>query len=271
MLSVFTITPVWAFYEISSVLNAIDPLTRFICIMLVVVSLATWGVMFDRVFSLILASEKNRRFLHQYSRLKHCPAELKAQAEASKSLAAAVYLAACACADSFRQAQTNGGKPARNVDKFYVNSAMRRTIKSQHFIMKKHTSVLNTAVVGIPLLGLAGLIWGVLFMFSKYVQGGCDDVRVLAAGIPGALLPLSIALFAAVPSFIGSRLVAAKVRNVEIQLDSLAEEIHADMAAGQSICPEASFPVRTLSMAKEMFVRELLRFLTMPWNQDERG
>lgn len=278
MLPVFSIPPVLAFNEISYVLKGLDPLTRFICVMLILASLAVWAVIFDKVFSFSLADAKNRKFLRMFPRLKHCPAELKAHAESSKSPAAAVYLAACASADSSRQAQPDEGKYVRKfialgrgVDKSCVNSAMRRTIDRQLFIMKKHTSTLNTLVVGILLLGLAGLVWGALSAFSKYVQGGCDDVRILAAGIPGALLPFSIALFAAVPSFIGSRLVATKVRNVEMQLDSLAEEIRADMAAGQSLCPEPSFLVHAPSAVKEMFVQELLRFLTKPWNRDERG
>ena len=261
--------PFLAVNEITAVFKASDPFLQVLCVLLFLASLAVWTVLFDRLFFLGHAYAKNRRFLNEFAALKHFPAELKAQAEASNAPVAAVYLAACARLEPGRATQPAENHHIRSIDIVHIGSAMRRTIERQRFILKKHTLFLKTAITGIPLLGITGLLWGILIAFEKYAQTGCNDVRPLAAGAPAALLPLVIALLALVPTLIGSRLVSARIENIMSQFDILAEEIRVAMESGQDICPDAGSVSHDPSTDKELFVRSLLlSFLTNPRNRN---
>ncbi len=274
MYSILSNPPVLTVDVITDVFKSSDSILRAICVLLILASFAVWSVIFERTFSLNHAYAKNRRFLKRFSSLKHCPAELKAQAEISKSPAADVYLAACAHMDPVQPAQSAEKPGIKNIGTIHASSAMRRTIECQRFYMRKRSLFLKTAVIGFPFLGIAGLAWGILIAFERYAQTGCESIQPLAAGIPAALLPLVIALLALAPSLIGFRLISSRMEDIRRQLVFLAEEIGAGMKSGQSFCPEGTDIVRGPGpdgsiAAGESFSQEHLRPLMKHRNRKE--
>jgi biopolymer transport protein ExbB/TolQ len=268
---------VQAVNEVAFLFGSCDPIMQALCVLLLLASLVIWGVLFGKVFSLTLAFAGNRRFLQAFSRLKYNPAELKKQAAMSRSPAAVVYLAAETNMSPSRQAGEGScgtARPRTFDEMITVRHAVKHAVEAQRVILRKRTLIVDTAYFGCLFLGLAGLVWGILFAFAAYARAGCADIRPLAAGIPGALLPLAIALLAAVPSYIGSRLVVSKLENVMMQLDFLAGEICADLASGdggQHDCPEAlSVITRCVGTAKTMFVQELLHHILKKLNPNGR-
>jgi biopolymer transport protein ExbB len=258
--------------DIMFIYKACDPLVQAICVLLLLVSLAVWIIMLDKVLSLHRELEANRRFLRIISDRDIDTPELREKAESSDSLAATVYLAARMCLDSLPGPESAGaGCHTRSFMEYKVRAAMDNAIKRHCDALNRRGFFLKTVVVNGLCLGVFGLLWGIMIAFARFAAAGCSDIQPLANGVSGALLPLTIACLAAFPAFAGTRLISSRIGMIAAQLDLFAEKICTKMPFGQDWMPEEGFIVRSPDEGKAGFVRECCHAVTKKGKIDADG
>ena len=204
-----------------------DGMGQGICVILFLASIVVWVVMWDKGCSLNKAKKESAAFLQTILQSSN-PLGLREEAKKSKAPSAKIYLAACNRIESFHIRQPGGGRRAMTDDEIKVmRSSMEQAVEDQIIILQKRTMILATAVSGSPFLGLFGTVWGITVAFTKLAQAGRADVQTLAPGVSGALLTTVIALLVAIPSMIGSNIIASKIKDFSVHLDRVVDEIYA--------------------------------------------
>jgi len=204
-----------------------DFVGKAICAILFLTSIIVWVVMIEKGVSLSKALRNSQAFLQAF-REKRDPLGLKARAEADRSPAAAVYLAACERIASFHLEFTQTRRRAMTDDELDVmRSAMNLAVEDQLIILEKRTMVLATAVSGSPFLGLFGTVWGITVAFANLAQMHQANIDTLAPGVSGALLTTVVALFVALPSMVGYNIITTKIKNFTVHLDNFVDEVYA--------------------------------------------
>ena len=202
-----------------------DAMGQGICVILFLASIVVWVVMWDKSCSLNKARRESTAFLQTILKSSN-PLGLKEEARKTKAPSAQIYLAACNRIESFHIRQPGGGRRAMSDDEIKVmRSAMEQAVEDQILILQEKTMILATAVSGSPFLGLFGTVWGITVAFTKLAQAGRADVQTLAPGVSGALLTTVIALLVAIPSMIGSNIIASKIKDFSVHLDRVVDEI----------------------------------------------
>ena len=204
-----------------------DFVGKAICAILFLTSIIVWVVMIEKGVSLSKALRSSQAFLQSF-REKRDPLGLKARAEADRSPAAAVYLAACERIASFHLEFSNTRRRAMTDDELDVmRSAMNLAVEDQLIILEKRTMVLATAVSGSPFLGLFGTVWGITVAFANLAPMHQANIDTLAPGVSGALLTTVVALFVALPSMVGYNIITARIKNFTVHLDNFVDEVYA--------------------------------------------
>lgn len=204
-----------------------DFVGKAICAILFLASIVVWVVMIEKGISLGKALKSSRAFLQAF-REKRDPLGLKARAEADRSPAAVIYLAACERIASFHLDLSPVGRRAMTDDELDVmRSAMTQAEEDQIVILGKRTMVLATAVSACPFLGLFGTVWGITVAFSNLAQMHQANIDTLAPGVSGALLTTVVALFVALPSMVGYNIISGKIQDFTVHLDNFVNEVYA--------------------------------------------
>ena len=204
-----------------------DFVGKAICAIHFLTSIIVWVVMIEKGVSLSKALRSSQAFLQSF-REKRDPLGLKARAEADRSPAAAVYLAACERIASFHLEFSNTRRRAMTDDELDVmRSAMNLAVEDQLIILEKRTMVLATAVSGSPFLGLFGTVWGITVAFANLAPMHQANIDTLAPGVSGALLTTVVALFVALPSMVGYNIITTKIKNFTVHLDNFVDEVYA--------------------------------------------
>lgn len=225
--AVFSFSPLFASNGMFYAFKQSDALGQGICIILFLASIVVWVVMWEKCCSLNKARKESVEFFDAIIKSRN-PLGLREEAKKTKAPSARIYLAACERVDSFHIRQPGGGRRAMtNAELKLMRTAMEQAVEDQILILQEKTMILATAVSGSPFLGLFGTVWGITVAFTKLAQIGKADINTLAPGVSGALLTTVIALLVAIPSMIGSNIIASKIKDFTVHLDRVVDEIYA--------------------------------------------
>ena len=201
-----------------------DAIGQIICVALLIFSVAVWIVMTEKIITLNHIRKDTLRFAKLFAE-KRNPLHFKDRIEEEPGPAARVFQAACVKIDAFHIEGPAGGRRALTDDELsLVRDAMSQEVEKQILLFEKGTMFLATAVSACPFLGLFGTVWGIMAAFTNLAILGHANIQTLAPGVSGALLTTVVALLVAIPSLVGTNMISAKIRNLEVCLDDFAEE-----------------------------------------------
>ena len=105
-----------------------------------------------------------------------------------------------------------------------IRIVMDRTMADEALFLESRMGLLATSVSVAPFIGLLGTVLGVLEVFSGIGQAGAMVIAAVAPGISSALLTTVIGLLVALPSTIGYNMLAARIRELNVQMDNFIQE-----------------------------------------------
>lgn len=101
--------------------------------------------------------------------------------------------------------------------------------KREFAALERYVGVPGTIATITPLLGLLGTIIGLIAMFqgvnAEALEAGAVSAGTMADGIWQALLTTAAGLTAAIPSFIGYRLLVARIDRLALELEDASGEV----------------------------------------------
>lgn len=194
-----------------------DLFTKFVILVLFVLSVISWAVIYDRT-KLYVRLRRGGRRLHSMissrglavstDSLKQCLPSV----EGTLTLEAKRYLEAARSPGTPGRGAAAGENPDTGV---HLKDLLERTAVGEIEEMEKYLVFLATTVSVAPFIGLLGTVWGITDSFMSMGLHGTASIEVVGPGIAEALITTISGLATAIPALVGYNLLLRHVRRQE--------------------------------------------------------
>lgn len=205
----------------SLVLQA-GPMGKFVLIVLVGFSIASWGVMAERFRRFRRAEIESRQFLERFHEGGGLAAIDDETSDLKWSPVAHMFRSA------FREISLNP-PPQGTAFGGDALEAFARVLRKNALVhqteLERSLGLLATTASATPFIGLFGTVWGIMNAFRAIGSAGTASLAAYAPGIAEALVATAAGLAAAIPAVIGYNHFMGRLRG----MDSMMDEFIADM------------------------------------------
>ena len=195
---------------------------KLVMIILLIASLLTWIVIFERYNFFRDLKKTNSDFLKTFWSGGDLN-KLYAKTENSKNVEFGVT-------NVFKNAfkEFNQLKLDRSINEFdleSINRAMRVSITPDEEVMSKHLSFLANVGSVSPYIGLLGTVWGIMTSFQGLSDATQATINAVAPGISEALVATALGLFAAIPAVLAFNKFTSELENISQSTVIFSEEL----------------------------------------------
>lgn len=208
------------FSVLGLVLHA-DPFVQGIILLLVVCSVATWALIFEKAIRLTLL----RR---QVGKLTNIAKEGRLSFNGKRGLVGAVATAA-----QSEWAEGGGRDESRVELRERLEYAMRFAMKGQLRRLEFGLPFLATVGSASPFIGLLGTVWGIMNSFTAIAIAKDTSLAVVAPGIAEALFATALGLAAAIPAVVAFNQISVALGRAAERAGTSINSLAKIMARGQ--------------------------------------
>ncbi|HRI18819.1 MAG TPA: protein TolQ [Burkholderiaceae bacterium] len=208
---------------------------------LLLVSLASWSVIFGKVFALRGLRSGNDEFEREFWSGKNLN-DLHAAAAAKPSSAPMERIFASGMREFLKLRERRVSDPSALLDG--ARRAMRASYQRELDAVESNLSFLASVGSVSPYVGLFGTVWGIMHAFIGLSNLQQVTLATVAPGIAEALVATAIGLFAAIPAVIAFNRFARDIDRIAIQMETFIEEFSNILQrnASQAVAPAAATP-----------------------------
>jgi biopolymer transport protein TolQ len=212
--------------------------TQFVLVVLVVLSLISWGLMLAKWWELRGAARASLAFENEFTRATRLDPVRTLAKRSPPSPFTRVFGRAAEFLHDLRVGATRAseGGAATIVSERLSGSqveALRLLLDSESAAERDRLSrgVPVLAMIGSvsPLIGLLGTVLGVIDAFIGIATKGSGNIGAIAPGVAEALIATAAALAVAIPAVFGYNLFANRVNRIDGELEAFGTEIIAMM------------------------------------------
>ena len=218
-------------------LTQADAVAKAILLMMLVMSVATWYLIFTKSIGNMVMRQQSRRFLKLFweaSNLGAVNLHLHQRRNAGDALqepfASLVYEGLTAA----EQHRTRGAQrliDAGSGDDF-LTRALRRSIDRTTARMESGLTVLASVGSAAPFVGLFGTVWGIYHALLAIGMSGQGTLDKVAGPVGEALIMTAIGLAVAIPAVLAYNAFTRHNRIVLSELDGFAHDVFTFMSTG---------------------------------------
>ncbi len=187
---------------------------------LLITSLASWTVIFNKLFGLRRLRHENDEFEREFWSGKNLN-DLFSTASNKADSATMERIFASGMREFLKlrerrqeaQAQLDGAR-----------RAMRASLQRELDVIEGNVGFLASVGSVSPYVGLFGTVWGIMHAFVGLANVQQVSLATVAPGIAEALVATAIGLFAAIPAVVAYNRFARDIDRVAIKLESFSEE-----------------------------------------------
>ena len=200
---------------------------KAIAYVLFFMSMLSFGVAIERIFTFIQARKQSKLFAPQVAkalkegRLKDAIA-LAAKKEYRYSHLAKVVLAAL---QEYQYSQESGEKMSKEDTVDTVRRAIQRASALTGSDLKKMVSSLATIGATAPFVGLLGTVVGVINAFQGIATTGSGGIGAVSAGIAEALVETALGLLVAIPAVWFYNYLTSRLEYFNVEMDNSSSEM----------------------------------------------
>jgi biopolymer transport protein TolQ len=187
---------------------------------LLLVSLASWSVIFAKLVGLARIRGRNDQFEQEFWSGKNLN-DLYQSVSNSADTAPMERLFASGMRE-FLKLRERRLETGAQLDG--ARRAMRASLQRELDAIEGNLGFLGTVGSVSPYIGLFGTVWGIMHAFVGLSNLQQVTLATVAPGIAEALVATAIGLFAAIPAVIGYNRFARDIDRIAIQLESFTEE-----------------------------------------------
>ena len=205
---------------------------------LMIGSLASWTVIFGKLFGLKRVRGMNEAFEREFWAGKNLN-DLYAEANQQTDASPMERIFAAGMREFFKLRERRVTDPSALLDG--ARRAMRASFQRELDAIESNLSFLASVGSVSPYVGLFGTVWGIMHAFVGLANMTQVTLQTVAPGIAEALVATAIGLFAAIPAVIAYNRFARDIDRIAIQLESYIEEFSniLNRNAGQEAKPAA--------------------------------
>lgn len=216
-------------------------LTQAVLLLLLVLSLLSWGIMLAKWWELRSTAAASRTFTSEFTRATRLEQVRSLSKRTAPSPFTRVFGRAAEFLHDLRAGATRGpgegegASGARDSGRLSGSQveALRLLLDSESAAERDRLSryVPVLAMIGSvsPLIGLLGTVLGVIDAFIGIATKGSGNIGAVAPGVAEALIATAAALAVAIPATFGYNLFANRVNRIDTELEAFGTEIIAMM------------------------------------------
>ena len=203
-----------------------------VMVLLLVVSIISWIVIFERYFNLNRIKEANKIFEEQFWSGKDLHEIHKGIEELSNDeLIGSLRVFKSGFGEFLR---LSDGKKITIEDLESVNRAIRVSLAREEESLMYHLPFLANVGSVSPYVGLFGTVWGIINSFQGLSDATQATINAVAPGISEALVATALGLFAAIPAVVAYNRFASE-SDTQLQQSSIFGEELASILYRQTV------------------------------------
>ncbi len=187
---------------------------------LLVMSLASWTVIFAKLFGLKRVRSLNEDFERDFWAIQNLH-ELYQQISTKSRTAPIERIFASGMREFLKLRERRLDAP---VQLDGARRAMKASYQRELDLIESHLSFLASVGSVSPYVGLFGTVWGIMHAFVGFSNVQQVTLATVAPSIAEALVATAIGLFAAIPAVIAYNRFARDIDRIAIRLESFSEE-----------------------------------------------
>ena len=186
--------------SIIELIQQADVIVQSVMLMLLIASMWSWTIVFDKVFKFYILKIKTNKFEELFASEKLDNILLIAQKNNDHPFARIFLAAMKEWRSSNIKSIIQSGEEKKSSLKERINGAMQ--VVAAKSCEKLESGMHLLAIIGSvgPFVGLFGTVWGIMNSFQGIAISKNTSLAVVAPGIAEALLATAIGLFAAIPA-----------------------------------------------------------------------
>ncbi len=188
---------------------------------LLLTSLASWTVIFGKLFGLRKVRSTNEEFEREFWTGRNLN-DLYSDAAQRSDGAPMERIFASGMREFMKLRERRVVDPAALLDG--SRRAMRASLQRELDTVESNLSFLATVGSVSPYVGLFGTVWGIMHAFVGLSNLQQVSLATVAPGIAEALVATAIGLFAAIPAVIAYNRFARDIDRIAMQMDTFTEE-----------------------------------------------
>lgn len=198
-------------------------LVQAVMLLLLLISIASWTVIFRKMFSLSAARRTTQQFEADFWKDRDLGSLYQQVREGRRGTGALARIFEAGMAEYLKgRQQKDKLDHATMVDG--SRRAMKATAQRELDRMETNLGFLATAGSVSPYIGLFGTVWGIMNAFRGLANVQQATLASVAPGIAEALVATAIGLFAAIPAVVAYNRFAISVDRLASRFDSFMEE-----------------------------------------------
>ena len=203
--------------DILSILAQATLVAKFVLVLLVLMSIGSWTLMFQKWFALKAAQRKAADGLDRFQKARDLREAVQSLGGDAASPLYHVAQQGVAEFNRLKEAGSSGDVVADN-----VRRSLRQGVGNEMTRLSASLSFLATAANTAPFIGLFGTVWGIMYSFHAIGQMKSASLATVAPGISEALIATAIGLFVAIPATVGYNVFLGMISSIEVQLVNFA-------------------------------------------------
>jgi biopolymer transport protein TolQ len=215
-------------WDILAAVLAAGPVVKAVMFILLAFSVISWAIIIAKFQQLNKAQRENAAFLARFWQFPTLAAAQETLAGQTLSPASAIFRQGYGALTASPGA---AGGEAANPAVLQANRqdaaqrAVRGALVAQVQHLTRSLSFLATCGNTAPFIGLFGTVWGIMNSFHQIGVKGSASLATVAPGIAEALIATAAGLAAAIPAVIAYNYFLGRVRRLEAELESFAQDL----------------------------------------------
>jgi biopolymer transport protein TolQ len=197
---------------------AASPAVQLVLLLLIGMSVATWGIIFLKSQTFRRAALESHDIRTEMDRDASSLADIRDMVERFDDAPEASLLRTGF--DMWTRLRTPDTRDRVRM----VQRAVERASQQEILRLERYLTVLATTGSAAPFIGLFGTVWGIMNTFRALGMSGSTSLSVVAPGIAEALVATAVGLAAAIPAVMAYNHYVRRVHVVSSQMERFASE-----------------------------------------------
>jgi biopolymer transport protein TolQ len=208
-------------FGIWSLIADADPVVKMVLLLLLLASLWSWTIIFDKTLRYARLRRRSRAFERAFwsgAALDDLYLQLGAKADHPMAL---MFGAAM---EEWRDTPRTGAAAEQSGLLQRIGKIMGLTLERELETLERHLSSLATIGATAPFVGLFGTVWGIMNSFQSIALTKNTTLAVVAPGIAEALFATALGLVAAVPAVVAYNKLSGDLNRFANRVSNFADE-----------------------------------------------
>jgi biopolymer transport protein TolQ len=208
-------------FGIWSLIAEADPVVKLVLLVLVLASLWSWTIIFDKVLRFARVRRRSRLFERAFwsgAALDDLYMQMGPTADHPMAMLFAAGM------EEWRDAPRSAADPEHSGLLQRIGKIMSLTLEREVETLERYLSSLATIGATAPFVGLFGTVWGIMNSFQSIALTKNTTLAVVAPGIAEALLATALGLIAAIPAVVGYNKLSGDLNRFANRASNFADE-----------------------------------------------